>query len=164
MLEASPTSLQLGEGFSDKVSASHDKALPRTTSLRLASDNLLVRTSSLRLRPRHGLCKRGATSTHKLPRQFHTPCKHISWQHPRAAGSDESLNAALFGCVALDAPSHPTLQHANSDRSTRVPPTFSAGLRLGRNMALMLTIRVRHTIDTKIYCLAVENPDSWRAR
>jgi hypothetical protein len=71
----------------------------------------------------------------RVGRQFPTPCKHASWQHTRAAGSDESLNAALFGCATLDASSHPTLQHANSDRGTRVPPTTSAGLRVGHNVA-----------------------------
>jgi hypothetical protein len=61
------------------------------------------------------------------------PCKYASWRHERAVDSDGSVNAALFGHTTLDALSHPTLQHANSDRSTRVPPMISASLRLGPN-------------------------------
>jgi hypothetical protein len=37
------------------------------------------------------------------------------------AGSDESLNVALFGRAALDASSHPTLQHATPTAALKCP-------------------------------------------
>jgi hypothetical protein len=50
------------------------------------------------------------------------------------AGPDRSLNAALLNCAAIQSPSSPTLQHANSARGTQAPPTTSSGLRLGFNV------------------------------
>jgi hypothetical protein len=41
----------------------------------------------------------------------------------------------LYSAAAIDSPSHLTLQHANSARGTRVPPTTSASLQFGLNVA-----------------------------
>jgi hypothetical protein len=67
-------------------------------------------------------------------RQSSTPCKHSSWRHTRAAGSDRSRNAALFSRAAPITPSRPTLRHANPVRSTQVPSTGVAYLHLCPNM------------------------------
>jgi hypothetical protein len=111
--------------FARQVSASHDK--------------LLVRTSSLRLRPRHkphhvARPRREDTLTMTRGGQFPMACKHANWHPARAAGPDRSLNAALPSCAAVKSPSPPTLQHANSTQGTQAPPTTSSGLRLGLNV------------------------------
>jgi hypothetical protein len=146
-------SLQLERGFPDEsparerllrqslhltrqVSALHDKSLPHTRSLRLASDNLSFARAVPASDQDANVASPRRTS---FPAMTHGKLVPHTMQTRQLAtcpgGSDESLNAALFGCAALDMPSHPTLRHANSDRSTRVPPTFSAGLRLGPNVA-----------------------------
>jgi hypothetical protein len=53
----------------------------------------------------------------------------------RTVNLDKILNVALLSRAAINSPSHPTLQHANSDRGTQVPPTINTGLRLGLNVA-----------------------------
>jgi hypothetical protein len=115
------------------------------TSLRLASDNLLVCTSSFCLWLRRGphtkvgMRRPGPTrmwrhleawapSQRRVGCQFPTPGKYASWQHARAADSDKSCNVAQFHRAAPDASSRPTLRHANPIRGTRVPPIISVGL------------------------------------
>jgi hypothetical protein len=68
--------------------------------------------------------------------RFPMPCKHINWQPALAAGPDRSFNAALLSCATVKSFSSPTLQHANSARGTRAPPTTSSGLWLGLNVAV----------------------------
>jgi hypothetical protein len=53
--------------------------------------------------------------------QFPMSCKHTSWRRTRVVSSDKEHNAAVLSCTVINMPSHPTLQHANSDRGTRVP-------------------------------------------
>jgi hypothetical protein len=115
------------------------------TSLRLArqvlaSDNLLVeRAVSVSDRDAvHATWHHTDARTpplRRVGRQFPMSCKHTSWRHARIASSDKGRNVALLSCTTLNTPSHPNLQHANSDRGTQVLSTISAGLQLGPNVA-----------------------------
>jgi hypothetical protein len=134
-----PTNLRLAR----QVSASHDKSLPRTRSLRLAQ------LSARSLRPARAPLDSGwgvGHGTQRVPGmrtrpprrvgdRFSSPCNHTSWRSTQAVGPDRSLNAGLLSCTAIPSPSPPTLSHASFARGTRAPPTTSSGLRLGLNVA-----------------------------
>jgi hypothetical protein len=55
-----------------------------------------------------------ASPLQRVGRQFSMPCKHTSWWHAWAVGSDKSRNVAPLSSSTINMPSHLTLQHANS--------------------------------------------------
>jgi hypothetical protein len=128
-LAASPTST-LQEGSTRQVSASHDKSLSHTTSLRLA-----------RPPPNSDWCV--GHDTRREPRAEHhlrNACGNDSPRHANTqaggharADPNKSLNAGQSGCAAIPSTSSPTLPHASSARGTQAPSTTRIGL--GPSMA-----------------------------
>jgi hypothetical protein len=135
-LVASPTSFPLEE----PISASHDKSLPRTRSLRLARQ---VSAPHEKSPPR--TTSTAPTNTWAQTHDMDVATDacgetnlHVTQKQQlaamQAACPGKSLNAGLTGCAAITSPSTPTLLHARlcSRHSSTLYDAHKRRLRLGR--------------------------------
>jgi hypothetical protein len=116
------TSLRLAR----QVSASHDKSLPRMTTLRLR----LVHGPWRAARAQDASTTadaRGGTIPHVMQVQ--------QLAAMQAAHSDKSLNAGLTSYAAIPSPSSLALPHASSTRGTQAPFAMHTSLDLGSGVA-----------------------------
>jgi hypothetical protein len=128
-------------GTPRQVTASHEKSLPRTTSLRLTRE---VSASHEKSPPRTtnpaltgAWAQMHGTSTTTDAHGGMVPdamlVQQLAAMH--ASRFDKSLNAGLTGCAAITSPSLPTLPHASSARGTQAPSTMCTSQDLGSGVA-----------------------------